>query len=99
MRKERLYKTKVTMNGIEVTYFPGKKKEDWFDVEYEHTEEYYIANEWGYVKYTDDRGNSKQICERMASTGNTLCYSSDEKLVKGIRKELKKWAKDVREYC
>jgi hypothetical protein len=87
---KRLYKTRVTRFGIEVTFFPGS--DDPYEPEY--TREYWIMGTQGFAYYRDKNGNIRQVCARMYDYGITLYYSSDEKLVRGIRRELRKWRAD-----
>lgn len=97
MVRERLYRTRVTRHGIEVTYYPGKSKDLWCDPIYERTVEYRIPFDGGYVYSVDENGSRKQVCEGLYSRGHTLSYKNHASLVKGIRRHARKWAKDQRE--
>ena len=69
-----------TYNTVTLIYMDG-----WGTVK---TEEFWCPPNGGYVHWNDGAG--PQVCERLATRGNTLSVSDPEKLLPLIRKEWRK---------
>lgn len=84
------YKTQRTPHGLMVELYPNEREEDfsrYFKVELLRWND-------GFVYWKDESGETHQLCKRMAQSGKTLSYPSDEAMIKGIKRELRKWKQD-----